>query len=148
MSDLVRSDNDFTVNKRGDFEIDDGGRSVAQRVIERLRSFSGEWFLDDEGLPYFQDIFGKSVSYQAAYALVLDTIAATPGVAYVNKFEMFLDTETRQYKVEADIQSVFGTGERFDLSLLFGQSPDIDLGDLEDSSGRPLRDSQNVPIRD
>ena len=139
MSDLIRKDNDFTVVK-GDFVVDDGGQSVAQRVIERLRSFAGEWFLDDEGLPYLSDIFGKSVSHRAAYALILNAVAETPGVAYINEFDIFLDTEARKYIATVDIQSVFGTGHRFNLDLLFGQPADIDLGDLLDLNSKAIRD--------
>lgn len=110
MSDILRKNNDFYIDRlTGDFKLASGDEETSQRIIERLRSFAGEFFLDDEGLPYFQEILGKGVNLRAAYALILDTILQTPGVASVEEFEVLIDPETRQLVVNARLTGSFGS---------------------------------------
>ena len=76
MSDILRKNNDFVLIN-GDFKLVSGDNEVSQRVLERLRSFAGEWFLDDEGLPYLQEIFAKGEGLASAHALILDAVLKT-----------------------------------------------------------------------
>ncbi len=107
MSDLLRDNNDFHI-VNGDFQVIEDATAVEQRIIERLRSFAREWFLDEEGLPYLTDIFGRQVNLRTAYSLFLDTIATTRGVSRVTEFDVLVNTDTRSFMVTAAIETVQG----------------------------------------
>ena len=141
-ADILRNNNDFYV-KNGDFEVIENGTAVLQAVIERLRSFANEWFLDAEGLPYLTDVLGKPASYRTAYALILETIADTPGVALISDFDIQVDTEKRQYLVECTFFSVYDneSPERFAAGIgLDSVILDFTGDSVDDTASDPLRD--------
>ena len=141
--DILRQNNDFFICD-GDFVITDDGTSVLQEVTERLQSFSNEWFLDAEGLPYLSDIWGKSVSYQVAYALILETIAETNGVAYVEDFRITLDTETRAYMVNCTFKTIYDSAESLELCI----SQSFDISSILDTQNEEVRDTAFDALRD
>lgn len=54
---------------------------IAQRVLIRLRTFKGEWFLDENiGVPYFQQILGGKGIEAAAAAIFRSIIEQTDGI--------------------------------------------------------------------
>ena len=144
MSDILRKDNDFYV-EAGDFVLSSGGEVVVQRVIERLKSLAGEWFLDAEGIPYLSEIWGKNVSYRAIHAILLDTVVQTPGVSFIEKFNILLDTETRNFKVELSFRTIENSLEHFDLFL---QEPADRASRILDTLSGALTDTSRDFLRD
>ena len=141
-ADFVQQDGDLFICD-GDFQLTTDAVAVLQDVQSRLRSFAGEWFLDQEGLPYFTDIWGKNVSYTVIHTIILETIVETPGVANIDKFELSIDTETRQLQVECVFRTIYDTAEAIELCL-GGLITDAIL----DTTGDPILDTSNDPIRD
>lgn len=144
MSDILRKDNDFYV-QAGDFVLDSGGASVVQRVIERLKSLTGEWFLDAEGLPYLSEIWGKNISYRAVHAILLETVVHTPGVSLVEKFQILLDTEIRNFRVVLSFRTTENTLEHLDL---FFQEPFDTASRILDTVGGAITDTSRDFLRD
>ena len=105
----------------GDLDFDAGGEknlqiltdekeNIAQRLRIRLRSFKGDWFLDlDDGLPYYNDIFGKNVSLSTIQALLVSKISTTPGIISLLKFEFLMDIELRTLDVDFEVKTSGGT---------------------------------------
>ena len=106
MSDILRDGNDIQIVD-GDLKVIENSQSVVQLVRERLQSFAFEWFLDEDGLPYFQDLFGKIEDVEYAKTLISSTISSTEGVASVDRLNLLFDTDTRELMVEADITTVY-----------------------------------------
>ena len=150
MSDLLRRNNDFTL-VNGDFAIADRDTEALQRLIERLQSFQGEWFLDSEGIPYLGAVLGQKSRLAEIRSLLLAAAAATPGVASIERFDITIDTETRRASI--DIVALGVTGNllqaRVTPGVISGDVPRADLsGALLDALSSPLRDSLNSPLRD
>ena len=141
MADFVRNENGDLAICNGDLEINNDGTSVTQAVKERLRSFAGEWFLDSEGLPYLTDIWGKTANYRTIHALLLETVTQTEGVAVVTKFDLTLNTETRQLSLICEFQSIFNSAERFEGCI------DINNA-IEDLVGDAITDIDSDKLRD
>ena len=154
MADFVRNESGDLAICDGDLVINDDGTSVVQAVKERLRSFAGEWFLDSEGLPYLTDIWGRSVSYRAIHALLLETITQTEGVAFVSRFEITLNTETRQLDVSCAFQSIFNSAEDFEACVgpATPETPIIPpvsaTSIIQDLLGESITDLTNDELRD
>jgi hypothetical protein len=74
-----------------------GLQEIAQRVTQRLRTFYGEWFLDQTvGVKYFQEILKKNPNETLRDALLRDEISNTPGVTSIESFQFTVDSATRQ----------------------------------------------------
>lgn len=68
--------------------------ALAQRITIRLRTFLGEWFLDqNKGVPWVQQILGAKNAEGVALAVLRDVIQNTPGVLSVDEIEAALDSE-------------------------------------------------------
>ncbi len=58
--------------------------AVAQAIAIRLKTFAGEWFLDEnQGLPYLTHIFGKKLNERYLRNLIVQEIKAIAGVSDV-----------------------------------------------------------------
>jgi hypothetical protein len=65
----------------GDVVWIDGAEAVAQHIRARLKMFKGEWFLnEDEGVPWFDEIFEKGTTDARISAILRQVILGTPGV--------------------------------------------------------------------
>ena len=106
MSDIQKSGNDFQIVD-GDLVVIENSHRVAQEVVERLQSFAYEWFLDEEGLPYFEALTGKNRNISYLKNIILDTVTRTNGVHSVENFNINYDTVTRQINVELSIKTVY-----------------------------------------
>ena len=80
----------------GDIDLVDGSvylttgiESVRQSLIQRIRLFRGEWFLDlSEGVPYYEDILKKKPDIYVVDAAFKATILETPGVIELVEYEL------------------------------------------------------------
>lgn len=101
----------------GDIMVEDGDLvvttdqtvAIAQDIVQRLKTFFGEWFLDNSiGVPYFQQILVKNPDFGKIDALLQDTILATPGVIQLNSFQSTLSATLRQLQVTFSAQTTQG----------------------------------------
>jgi hypothetical protein len=90
----------------------DATDALAQRLRIRFRFFLGEWFLNqNEGIPYFRDVFVKNPSRALLTSLFRDVVLNTPGIASVQSFELEMDASARSLSVRFD--ALTSTGELF-----------------------------------
>lgn len=83
--------------------------AIAQDMVQRLKTFFGEWFLDNTiGVPYFQQILVKNPKLGEVDALLQDTILATPGATGLNSFQAVLGGTLRQLAVAFSAQTTDG----------------------------------------
>jgi len=99
---------DIRLTEDGDIDFVNGdtvvttsyAESVQQRIIVRLRTFLGEWFLDlNYGVPYFQTILSKGTSKQTIDMILQQTILETEGVLNITTFSSEINPNTRDYKM-------------------------------------------------
>ena len=104
---------DIQLDSTGDIDITDFNmsstydfiESVKQRLLIRLQTFKGEYFLDTTiGIPYLQKIFVKGVSKGVVDTIFKNAIEQTPGVSrlitYTGTFNRNLRTYTSNWKAE------------------------------------------------
>lgn len=98
-NDLLIVGNDMELTKTED-------ESLAQRLVVKLRTFRGEWYLDSTvGVPYFTDVFGKGRSLQAIEALFQDMILEEPEVQQIVSFSSSLDKSNRLLGLSFQVRS-------------------------------------------
>lgn len=113
MTQLKMDDNDDVaiVNNGVVLTVNDSDEEIRQRLLQNLRFFLGEWFLDQtEGLPYFQAVFVKGTPPDIVEAAFKDRIIGTNGVESLERFEpLDLNSATRELKVDFDVKTINGT---------------------------------------
>ena len=103
----IDADGDWTFG-RGRACYADTSESVAQRVLTRLRSFTGDWFLDlSHGLPWF-DLMKRPADLARIERAVKRHILKTDGVHSITAFEMAPDPQTRNLVVTTTIVDIYG----------------------------------------
>lgn len=110
---------DLQQTSRGDIEIVnntlvlvESEDEVKQRLAQRLRTFFGEWFLDNEiGLPYYENIFIKNPNAGLVEAIIKDEITDTPGVLELLSFDIEIDKATRHLTVDFMVRATTGNVE-------------------------------------
>lgn len=101
--------NDLLV-QANDLVLVSGAAEILQHVLQNLRTFLGEWFLDNTvGIPYFQQILVKNPNLGDVDALIQKAINRTPGVTALSKYSSDLNTATRQLFVTFQAQTTSGT---------------------------------------
>ena len=109
MKDFNMSDAGDLVLTEGRLTFVDGDELIRQNLLKRLRTFSGEWFLDvNIGLPYIQAIFVKGVDPDDIEDFFLEEILAVEGVKEMVQFNLELDASIRQLTVEFEVTTVNG----------------------------------------
>lgn len=91
----------------GDFVLTSNeSESLAQRLKIKILTFEGEWYLDvDEGVPYFQSIFGKNRSKESVDAIFKKTITEEPEVEALLSYESNISEVTRVFSVSFTVRS-------------------------------------------
>lgn len=80
----------------GEVELTEGIDSIRQHLEIRLRTFRGEWFLDERiGVSYFTDVFKKNPDLTVLNAVFTKTILDTPGVISLNSLTFNLEKDRR-----------------------------------------------------
>lgn len=83
---------------------------VVQDILQRVRFFAGEWFLDNtQGLPYFQQILVKNPNQYTIDGLFLYTLMNTPGVISVNQYSISINSTTRVLSISFRCTTSTGT---------------------------------------
>lgn len=94
----------------GDLVMNSGTTAIQQHILQRLRVFAGEWFLDNTiGIPFFQEFFVKNPDQSKVDAILQSVISQTPGVQALTRYNFSVDTASRQIKVSFSAQTTTGT---------------------------------------
>lgn len=101
---------DLHLDERGDLAVVTGLEDVRQRVIERLRFWRGDWYLDrTDGVPYIQEVFTRPMSAGLAASIVSGVIRSVAGVTGVRDVEATVDPVTRTLAYSARVDTVHGS---------------------------------------
>lgn len=83
--------------------------SVAQRLVMRLKTFKGEWFMDTtHGFPYFQEVIGKKINKEQVDNIYRREILKERGVKNLTYFKSTLGKD-RRYNLEFRVSVGDGT---------------------------------------
>lgn len=106
MSDIsLTADSKELLLKNGDLVLTQGAVAVEQHVLQRLKMFAGEWFLNlSEGVPYFQNILVKNPNPDIVDGLLKNTILETPGVDELLTFNIDYNASNRTLSVDFSIR--------------------------------------------
>lgn len=88
----------------------DGEVAIQQHLMQRLRIFLGEWFMDNTiGLPFFQQILVKNPNQAIIDAYIINQILATPGIIQLNSYQTTPDFINRTLNVSFTADTTSGT---------------------------------------
>lgn len=94
---LLDSTGDIAISK-GDIIIAD---SLRQSVMIRLRWFLNEWqFNPDFGIPYYDEIFGKSIDIKRIETIIEEALLGVDGIQSVSSVTAKYDRATRALSVQ------------------------------------------------
>ncbi len=110
MSDLaLNTTTDDLLIIEGDLVLTTGREAIRQHIQQRMRAFSGEWFLDlASGLPYYQSILVKNPNLQAIQGILQAEIIGTPGVLELQDFQLNYDNTTRHLTCAFTVSTIDG----------------------------------------
>jgi len=78
--------------------------AIAQAIGIRLKTFSGEWFLDENrGLPYLSHIFGKKLNERYVRTLMTQEIKGVSGVLDVQSFQLAPHQSERSLTISLNV---------------------------------------------
>lgn len=88
MMDFLLKEGDICIANGDILLCEDDKQAIAQAITIRLKTMTGEWFLDaSRGLPYLTEIFGHKRSERFIRQLIAPEIEAISGVKSVNDFK-------------------------------------------------------------
>ncbi len=114
---LAHADPEGTITGGGDLELNASGNietvsdleSARQRVVQHLRWWRNEWFLNfPEGVPYRSEVLTRPISTALASAIIADEIRKVPDVLDVKNIEASINPQTRTMDWRANISTRFG----------------------------------------
>ncbi len=110
MSQLAQDDNGDIAIGNNKFSIVDQQAEVRQRLIQNLKTFLEEWFLDvNLGLPYLQLIFVKGTPANLISDYFKTEILNTLGVTELTKFDpLNLVAAIRELEVNFEVKTSYG----------------------------------------
>lgn len=90
--------------------IDDRATETGQRILGRIKTVRGEWFLDQSfGLDYREAIWNKQTSTQARDAHIQEQALLSSGRgSKITQYNTVLDSANRTLEVEIDVQDLDG----------------------------------------
>ena len=78
----------------GDLVLVDGDEAVAQHMLNRLRFFFGEWYLDTrQGIPFYQSVLIKNPGRPSVRSIFRRVIRETPGISGVERLELNISAQ-------------------------------------------------------
>lgn len=82
--------------------------AAAQALRVALQINTGEWALDIRvGVPYREQILVKPVNIGVASGLIIAAALASEGILRLRSYEPDLDTQTREFTMEMNLQTVW-----------------------------------------
>jgi len=99
---------DLLYDNTGATVTTDRASSVAQKLKIKLSTFLGEWFINtDNGVPYYQEIFGKVRNKQTIDLIFQQKILEEPDVVELTEF--FSDVSNgRTYTINFRVRTTLG----------------------------------------
>jgi hypothetical protein len=83
----------------------EGSEEITQLVAQRLKTFYGEWFLNNSiGIPYFQKILEKNPNPATIEAIFTKEIIDTDGVLEITSMDLDIDNSLRSLAVTAEMR--------------------------------------------
>jgi len=105
-------DGEPILDPSGNIKIIEGVESLSENIDQRLQLFKGKYFMDTTaGIPYFEDIIKKPVDPGLAASILNAEILKEPEVKSIGSVSVDLDRNTRGFKYDATINSIFGSLE-------------------------------------
>lgn len=104
---------DLFLRSNGELALARDAEAIGQHVKQRMKFFSGEWFLDTSaGLPWLPRagqfaIFDRPYNAGASEALIKAEILDTTGVVALDAFSARVDARTRGLIIDAGIVTIF-----------------------------------------
>lgn len=109
MSDVKLDTDGDVLIENGDLVLVDGLAAIGQHVAMRLRSYKGEWFLDQNaGVPYFQEILEKGTPEARIRSILQRIILDTEGITSVDSMDLDYDAAARTLVVDFQATTVSG----------------------------------------
>lgn len=106
--------------KNGQLSRNTGNDQIAQLITTRLRTFMGEYFLDQTlGVPWVQTIFEKPANTAVFDSIIKKVILGTVGVVSLASFQS--DIQGRTYSVV--FTALDADGVSLDLNFSFTPQP-------------------------
>lgn len=94
----------------GDLVLVQDKEGILQNILQRLRTYFSEWFLDITiGVPYFQQILVKNPDQGNIDAIFINTILGTIGVDTLTDYSFNLNSAERVLNVTFQAQTTSGT---------------------------------------
>lgn len=87
---------DVHLDDFGNLAMAENAEAIAQHCKQRLKTFSGEWFLNTEvGVPWLSDVFAQSYNPSLSEAIIKSSIRRTDGVTEIASFSIRFDKDFR-----------------------------------------------------
>jgi hypothetical protein len=109
--DLSNGSTDFgdILIENNDLVMVTGKEAIKQDIVQRLRTFLGEWFLDNTiGVPYYQQILVKNPNQSNIDAIFINVILSTPGVTQLSEYSFKPNYTIRQLEIDFIAQTTDG----------------------------------------
>lgn len=104
----IDSNNDILI-ENNDFKLVEGSEEVRQIIMQKVRTFYGEWFLETSiGIPYFEEVLVKNPNPTRVEAIFKEVILTTPGVLKLLEFNLDFNNATRQLTLSFLAESLTG----------------------------------------
>lgn len=91
---------DFELTDNGNLKTVADNEAIGQHVDQRLKTFHGEWFLDNEaGVKWLDDVLGGKPNLPIAEALTKAEILDTDGVTGISEYASNFNLSRRELDV-------------------------------------------------
>ena len=88
---------DLHLDQSGNLQVVEGAEAVGQHIRQRLKTYSGEWFLDTAaGVAWLDEVLGKNYDPSLAEALIKTEVLNTDGVTEITSFSANFNRERRE----------------------------------------------------
>lgn len=131
---LDSNTNDIVLKNGKAVAVQDNRDWARQRILVRLRTFLGEWFLNtDFGMPYRQVILKKGTTKSTVDALVIAQINLVEIVESILDFESVIEnnTYTCSFRVKVTPESINNVQESLNDEWIYPTPPDSPVPDPE-----------------
>jgi hypothetical protein len=102
-------DDDYQVGEGGRIRLASAIKTVKDRILTRLQTELGEWFLDNRvGVPWYttssqRGILGSKMQSDEISAILRRQILDVDGVVRIETFDIDFDNSSRSLSVNADV---------------------------------------------
>ena len=84
-----------------------GAEEIEQNVVTRIKSFKGDWFLDEQANIDWFNILGNKDTQTVTEQQLSRTVLGTNGVRTINELNFILDRENRKASVSLTYTDIY-----------------------------------------